>query len=460
MGLAAAVVLALLGGCASDAPLRLPPLGAQDLRAERVVLISVTGMTPDAYLPVGDAPPAMPTVAALAAAGIAAEQVAPVSPPTTYPAHAAMVSGQPPAVNGVVADRLLGDHGVRAAHYWHASHLAAATLWQLVAESGRPVAALGWPTTVGASIPMLVPDLVPVRRGETWMSVLNGAATPEVYELMARLGGEDSAADVPGPTRDSVLTGVACELLGHEAPPALLMLRLSGALPTLASEGGDSQAARQALERVDSMIRWLIDCIDRTGRLASTDLVLVGDHGTIPVHTGIRPNTVLYHGGMIAEDHWSALARPNGGSAFVYAQDVNAAVRARAILAAEAERTGAFRIVSAEEMMRLEADPAAWFGLEAVPGYAFVAGIRDPILVPTASRAAGGYLFQDARMSGGFAAWGPGLRSGVRVPALRQIDIAPTLARLLGVSLGEIEGRELVGILGPPGRIEPERTEP
>jgi hypothetical protein len=453
--LEAALVLALALGCATEREPLLPPLTHKHVQAERILLVSVAGMTPDAYLPTGDAPPSMPVVAALASAGVAAEHVTPVSPPTTYPAHAALVSGQPPAANGVVADRLLGERGVRSTHYWHASHLGTPTLWQRVAESGRPVAALGWPTTLGASIPMLVPDLVPTRLGETWMSVLNGAATPDVYERVGRLGGSDPAADGPGPTRDSVLTGVACELLAQETPPGLTMLRLSGAMPTLASQGAEGPDARDALALVDSMIGWLVACIDRAGRLDSTDIVVVGDHGTIPVHTGIRPNSLLHRGGMISEEYWNALARPNGGSAFVYARDEASAVRARSLLAAEAERTGAFRIVSAQEMLVLGADPAAWFGLEAIPGYAFVGGIREPVLVPTASRVAGGYLFQDARMSGGFVAWGPGLRTGIRVPVLRQIDVAPTLARLLGVSLGDVDGRELVGALGAPGRIGP-----
>jgi predicted AlkP superfamily pyrophosphatase or phosphodiesterase len=453
--LASALLLVLAPGCATEREPMLPPLTSKDLQADRVLLVSVAGMTPDTYLPTGDAPAPMPMVAALASAGVAAERVIPVSPPTTYPAHAALVSGQPPAANGVVADRLIGERGVRSTHYWHASHLGTPTLWQRVAEAGRPVAALGWPTTLGASIPMLVPDLVPTRLGETWMSVLDDATTPDVYERVGRLGGSDPAADGPGPTRDSVLTGVACELLAQESPPGFLMLRLSGAMPTLASQGAEGPAARKAMALVDSMIAWLVECVDRAGRLDSTDIVVVGDHGTIPIHTGIRVNTVLHRGGMIPDEYWKALARPNGGSAFVYARDEASAVRARSLLAAEAESTRAFRIVSAQEMLELGADPAAWFGLEAIPGFAFVGGTREPVMVATASRVAGGYLFQDARMSGGFVAWGPGLRTGIRVPVLRQIDVAPTLARLLGVSLGDIDGRELVGALGAPGRIGP-----
>ena len=52
-------------------------------------------------------------------------------------------------------------------------------------------------------------------------------------------------------------------------------------------------------------------------------------------------------------------------------------------------------------------------------------------------------------MATGFVAWGPGLRSGLRVAGLRETDVAPTLARWLGVQLGVVEGRPMVGWFAP-----------
>ena len=46
-----------------------------------------------------------------------------------------------------------------------------------------------------------------------------------------------------------------------------------------------------------------------------------------------------------------------------------------------------------------------------------------------------------------FAA-GAGVRPGIAVPLTRQIDIAPTVARLLGFELTDADGVPLVGILG------------
>jgi hypothetical protein len=50
-------------------------------------------------------------------------------------------------------------------------------------------------------------------------------------------------------------------------------------------------------------------------------------------------------------------------------------------------------------------------------------------------------------MGPGFVAWGRGVSPGVRIPWMRQSDVAPTLAQLLGVELQPGDGRALVGLV-------------
>ena len=148
--------------------------------------------------------------------------------------------------------------------------------------------------------------------------------------------------------------------------------------------------------------------------------------------------------------HWNAMVRSNGGSAFVYAREAEDAVLARHVLDEVAVRTGAFRIVSAEEMLRYGADPSAWFGLEGESGFIFGDASRGILVEPFSGRGGWGYLPENPAMDTGFVAWGPGFRRGVRLPRLRLVDVAPTLAPLLGVSLKGVDGRMLVGVLRLP----------
>jgi hypothetical protein len=439
---------------------------------EHVLFVSVAGLTPGDYRDDGVRPPAMPTLAELAGAGAAADAVTAVAPAARYPANATLVTGQLPAVHGIVADHLKGDRGVRAARYWHASYLTAPTLWEVATREELRVAALGWPTTVGAEIDQLLCDLVPIARGESWLGVLTDASTPEVLDLARAAGGAESATNREGAARDAVLAAVACELFASPEPPDLLLLHLSQAAPELTRHGPGTHRARAALRRVDGEIDRLLGCLARNGLLGASAVAVAGDRGVLPVHTLVAPNAVLAAEDLLVPGprstgvvkKWSALARSNGGSAFVYARSDAAALRARTALSAEARRTRAFRIVSAEEMLELGADPDAWFGLEAEPGFAFGNQPTPPLLRAEARRGVGGYLPQHSAMDAGFVAWGRGVRPGLRIPSMRQTDVAPTVARLLGLDLGVVAGRPLVGILALPETssrhpVEEERDE-
>jgi hypothetical protein len=440
--------------------LLLPVLARDGSLPATVILVSVSGLTPERYT--GDLGSVdMPVLASLARQGIWAGAVRSVAPAAAYPAHATLLSGQLPAAHGIASDRLLGTKGVRATPYWHVSHLRAPTLWQVAAEDGRRVLALAWPSTVGASIPQLIPDLVPSRQGETWLGVLADAATPELLQGAARAGGGASETDRPGPERDAVLVAIACDGLQSSEPPDLLLLHLSQTREALRGFGPGSPRVAAAFASADALVARLLSCLRTALRLESAAILVVGDHGTLDVHTSVFPNAILREQGLIRMARsapgstqtgiasWSAIARSNGGSAFVYAESEGDAVRARRALVAEAESSHAFRVISAREMLEISADPEAWFGLEAEPGFVFGDSASRPVLRPAAIRGAWGYLPDRAEMDAGFVAWGRGIRVGVRIPHMQLADVAPTVARLLGVDLGDVEGRTLVGALEP-----------
>ena len=460
-----------LGCAAAPGPrptLDLPLQSEASSVPDRVLVISIARLTSDRYAPTPGIPVAMPTLRAMAQQGVAADAVTSVSPAASYPAHATVVTGQLPATHHIPADLRLGKRGTRSARYWHASHLESTSLWEVAARSGLSVAALAWPTTVGAPIPWLVSDIVPTRSGETWMDVLFDAATPDLLAVLRSHGADRVGADVEGVARDAALVSTACALLASSAPPSLTLIRLSQTVSPVAFEGAESQPARAAFARADAEVGRLLACLGEAGRLAGTAVIALGDHGTLPVHTMVSPNVMLAAEGLLTVDdetgaiaEWAAIARSNGGSAFVYSEADRDAVHARKLLEEQARFTRAFRVVSAKEMLAHGADREAWFGLEAEPGFFFGDVATGPLLQPGALRAVGGYFSERPAMDAGFVAWGRGLRSGVRVPRMELADIGPTVAALLGVELtpelesssdaaNELRGRTLVGILSLP----------
>ena len=210
--LARAGAVAGLLACASAPPVVRLPEPASGV-PDRTLVVSVAGLGADALAR------DMPIAAALAEAGALAEHVRSVAPAATYPAHATLVTGVATRVHGVVSDHLLGDRGVRAARYAHASHLKVATLWQRAHESGMSVASLDWPSTLGAAIPLLLPDTSAPRGDVSWAEAVRADTTPALHGLLLANGGDGIEAARAGPQRDTALTEIACELLGSEAPP-------------------------------------------------------------------------------------------------------------------------------------------------------------------------------------------------------------------------------------------------
>jgi hypothetical protein len=461
---AAALLLLVAAGCAGA---RLWPGGARASLASRLAALPVAPVPPARLLLVSiagleagraDAPSGasqpMPTVAALATLGVEAERVGPTAPPSVYPVHATLVTGRSPRQHGIPADHRLGERGVRSERYWHASQLRGPTLWQVSTERRVPVASLDWPTTLGASVDELLPDLVPTRRGERYVDLMAGAATPDLVARLREMGEAAEATAEPGPARDRLLVDLACELARRPRPPALLLLRLSQTEPALREAGPGTPPARAAFAAADAELARLLECFDDASLLADSAVAVVGDRVFEPIHSLLRPNVALAGAGLVSLDPggeitaWKALARSNGGSAFVYAAGEDAAVAARRTLETAARQTGAFRVVPASEMLRRGADPEAWFGLDALPGFAFSDAPRGPLVAPSEDRGASGRLSRaPGEATPAFVAFGRGFRRGVRVPEMTQLDVAPTLAAALGMELPGAEGRALVGLL-------------
>ena len=460
---AAALAAALLAavGCASLPGLRgmaprAAPIGdrmaafpQQPVPAARLLLISIAGLEPSAWA----APDAMPTLAALAAAGVVADRVEAIAPASAYPVHATLVTGRSPRSHGVPADQRMGRHGVRIERYWHASQLHGASLWQLAAENRVPVAAFDWPVTVGAAVDLLLPDVTPTRRGERYADLLAGSATPALAAAVRDAGEAGEAAAPAGPERDRLLVDLACRTALGQRPPALLLLRLTQTEPALRGGGPGSAAARAAFAAADGELGRLLACFDAAGLLADAAVAVVGDRRFESVHSLVLPNVALAEARLVdleasgGVQSWLALARSNGGSAFVYARDEGRAVEAREVLEGLARRSGAFRVVPASEMSARGADPDAWFGLDAAAGFAFGDEARGPLVAPATVRGASGRLRPDGAETPAFVAFGRGLRRGVRVPQMTQLDVAPTLAAALGQVLPGAEGRAMVGLL-------------
>jgi predicted AlkP superfamily pyrophosphatase or phosphodiesterase len=92
--------------------------------------------------------------------------------------------------------------------------------------------------------------------------------------------------------------------------------------------------------------------------------------------------------------------------------------------------------------------------LTARDGYAFAATAGEQVVIdaPEGSRGTHGYPSTDPELQALFIASGRGIKAGVRLETVDNVDVAPTAARLLGLELKDVDGKVLTDILSVPSR--------
>jgi arylsulfatase A-like enzyme len=59
-------------------------------------------------------------------------------------------------------------------------------------------------------------------------------------------------------------------------------------------------------------------------------------------------------------------------------------------------------------------------------------------------------------METGLVAWGAGVRAGWVLPVTNTIDVAPTIAQILGLDLPTADGKPIVGLFKPVREAKPD----
>ncbi len=181
--------------------------------------------------------------------------------------------------------------------------------------------------------------------------------------------------------------------------------------------------------------------------LDRTTFVVVSDHGFKMVKEQIRLNSLLGTGAFDA----GVQAIPEGGSAMIY---VDRNRQSELLPKLEALFTGTEGVEMVADASKYQA-----LGLPspekdrqspdlvvfAKSGYAFVGGKKNDAAVAPVEQPGGshGYLNTDPELNAIFIASGYGIRSGVVLDEIRNLSVAPTLARLLDVQLPKTEAPAL-----------------
>jgi predicted AlkP superfamily pyrophosphatase or phosphodiesterase len=447
----AAVLAALVGLSMTVGSIAQTPRPAAS--GNHVVVISLDGFPAwaldDPYLPV-------PTLRRLAREGAAAKSMRPVDPTVTWANHTSMVTGVSPAKHGVIFNGLL----IREARVpprvepWRDKKemVHARTVYDAAHEKGLTTAQVDW-------VAIQNPGTI------TWEFAERPNPKGVIPAEMVKAG-VISQADVETFAtkniiwRDHVWTLAAAHIL-RQHRPNLMLFHLLNLDSTHHRYGPRSPAGMTAMSLLDSHVATIVKTIEDSGLAARTTFIIVSDHGFKLVKRQIRPNVVFAKAGLLKMTDGKiteaeAYSYPEGGTALVYVTvpDESGAVLKRV----KAALTGLEGVDSVIEQGAFagyglpQPTPTSQMGsllLTAKEGYAFTADAIEPAVIDALAGSLGshGYIASDPDLQSIFIASGRGIRRGATIDQVSNLDLAPTIAQLLGVELKDVEGKVLTPIL-------------
>jgi predicted AlkP superfamily pyrophosphatase or phosphodiesterase len=433
-------VAALVLAFSSCAAIHAQNDGTAATQGPIVVLITIDGFPAralkDPRLP-------MPTLRRLEAEGAHAEGMQPINPTVTWPNHTALITGVDASTHHILANGLItfpatGDAPKIEPWVPKEQLVHARTLYDALAEKGMTTGQVDWVAIYGA-------QNVRWQFGER----------PSVDSVIAKdliaqkLLTEDEVATFGKNStpawRDEIWTDAAIDILTRHTPNLLLFHLLQ--TDTLQHEYGPlTPAAYAAYAYADSCIARLVDAARNAGLLNRITFILASDHGFANYTNAIRPNVGLVDLGLLKMQDGSYKGEvwflPEGGEASLYIRDSSARATLVPKVKAYFEKVPGVVVYTNEEAQKFgiptsgSTDQAPDLYLAAKPGYGFWAGTDGPIVQQTnPDRGSHGYLNTYPDMEALFIASGAHVRPGVDLGSISNLRVAPTIAKILGVSL-------------------------
>ncbi len=454
----AALILCAAGAGAQIAPSLPATLPAEAIR--RAIIVSVDGLMPAAYVSPEVHGLKIPTLREIVLGGAWSEGARSVFPTITFPAHVSIATGVNPGVHGIVSNLAWDPLGKNQTGWrWYAEDIRAPTLWDAARARDLTSALIWWPATVGARATAVVPEIWRSGGAED-VKLARAVSTPGILDAVRARFPNFAAGFTPPAVKDESVSDIAVHLI-ETMRPNLLMLHLPQVDHEQHARGPFSKSAIDAVENADRQIARLIAAAKNAGTWNETALVVVSDHGFARISRSVRPGILLAKAGLITIDHdrvknWKAAVAATGGYGYIYVNDSKDSETRRALLEiflplANDPASGIRRVYTQEEIRAKGGDPLAYLALEGADGFALSDGYRGSYISNAAFAATHGYAPERAEMLAALLIYGPAIAPG-KIEAARLIDVAPTIARWLGLKLDKAEGTALPVVLRAPSR--------
>lgn len=431
-------------------------LACSSFAANHVILITIDGF-PARMLE--DKRTDVPRIRALAEEGATAQAMKVSNPSVTWPNHTTLVSGVQPRKHSVLFNGLLvrgGDLVKIDPNVTSAQLVKAPTIFDLLHAAGLKTAGVNWPCTrLSKSLdddfpdsPNMVDFTTPRLRNDL---VAAGILPSDKQADFAKIG---------EPLRDEIWTHAAIYLIRHRMPN-FMAVHLLNTDSIHHKYGPESMASYTALALADRFVGDIVDAVNAAGQKKSTTIIVTADHGFATATNVIQPNVLLREAGLLTvASNQVSKARvqcvPEGGSGFIYCNDPATRDEDRKkVIDLLAGKEGVLDVLGPDKFESLGIPPAGEGGspdllLRPKIGYGVTGtATGDAFVAPVTMAISSGYhgYIDEPLMNAIFVASGRGIKKGAHLGTIQNVDVAPTVMRLLGKELPNGDGRVLTEAL-------------
>lgn len=399
--------------------------------------------------------------------GSYAKEAVGVYPSLTYPSHTSIITGVYPDKHGIYANEL-NEPGVKEQHWhWKASEVKVPTLYSIAKKSNMKVGMMFWPVTAGAKVDYNFPEIWAVgkEKNQVMLTLKNGTI-PFMLKCELKYGKERKGTKQP--QLDDYITDCICDLIKTKKPN-LTLVHLSEVDHNRHKHGTMSNEAKDALKRMDVRIGKIVQSAKDAGIYNDTTFVVLGDHGFMDGDYKMCLNTEFRKEGLITVDDkgnvtgWKAYMNYCDGSAQVYLRNPNDEETYKKVgqilnRLVNNPSSGIEAVYNKEQAAKKHVSGDFSYMLEARHGYFFANDWTGNLIVKVDKNniiedddysylATHGYDPLKPNYRTFFMASGAGVKKGVVLNSINIVDEGPTMAKLLGLSMPNCDGRVLNEII-------------
>lgn len=386
--------------------------------------------------------------------GAYSKEVTTVYPTLTYPIHTSIITGVYPNKHGVIHNNDLqpGVAENKQTWFWYSNEVKKESLFDITALYNMRTCSLFWPVTGSGNITYNIPEILALE-GENQSIKILKAGTPN-YLLREEIKYSNIRDGIKQPALDKFTTKVAVDTIINKKPN-LLAMHLVSVDYLRHSFGVWSKEADNALEVYNNSILEVIDATKRSGIYNDTVFVITTDHGLIDINTNVYINSILESNGFITRKDgsidYTAYSQSTGLGAFIYIKDNNELVEKKVrklfINLSKDEKYGIDKIFTKEELIKLNASESYSFAIEAKTGFAFKDELTNYEIKHQkdlgCNYATHGYSPLKEGYKNVFMISGEPIKNNYNLGEMNIVDIAPTVANILGIDFENCDGKVL-----------------